>query len=111
MQEQARLRSARFRAEREADWKRLDAIVTRAEKQGVRSLNFDDARDLATLYRQAANSLSVAREISLDKSLLTYLEALTARACLSVYAPVFRAYPAGVSGDGAGRAGWCRALF
>ncbi|MGB0412035.1 MAG: stage II sporulation protein M [Pikeienuella sp.] len=87
MQEQARLRSARFRAEREADWKRLDAIVTRAEKQGVRSLNFDDARDLATLYRQAANSLSVAREISLDKSLLTYLEALTARACLSVYAP------------------------
>ena len=87
MQEQARLRSARFRAERENDWKRLEFIVNRAEKQGVRSLSFEDARDLATLYRQAANSLSVAREISLDKSLLTYLEALTARACLSVYAP------------------------
>lgn len=87
MQEQAHLRSARFRAERENDWKRLETIVNRAEKQGVRSLNFEDARDLATLYRQAANSLSVAREISLDKSLLTYLEALTARACLSVYAP------------------------
>lgn len=87
MEERARLRSARFRAEREADWKRLETVVKRAEKEGVRSLNFEDARDLATLYRQAANSLSVAREISLDKSLLTYLEALTARACLSVYAP------------------------
>ena len=83
MEEQARLRSARFRAEREADWRRLEAIVKRAEKQGVRSLNFEDARDLATLYRQAANSLSVAREISLDKSLLTSLGALPARPCLS----------------------------
>ena len=35
MQEQARLRSARFRAERENDWKRLEFIVNRAEKQGV----------------------------------------------------------------------------
>jgi uncharacterized membrane protein SpoIIM required for sporulation len=39
------------------------------------------------LYRQATNSLSVAREISLDKSLLDYLEALCCRAYLSVYAP------------------------
>ena len=58
------IRSTRFRTEREADWKRLDEIVTRTERTGVRSLDFDDARDLAVLYRQAMNSLSVARSIS-----------------------------------------------
>ncbi|WP_208354248.1 stage II sporulation protein M [Pseudaestuariivita rosea] len=81
------IRSARFREEREADWARLEQIVAVAEKRGIHSLSYDDARDLATLYRQAANSLSVAREISLDKALLRYLEALTARAYLAVYAP------------------------
>ncbi|MGB0507320.1 MAG: stage II sporulation protein M [Pikeienuella sp.] len=87
MDDNIRLRSARFRAEREADWRRLSTIVTRAEQSGVRALSFEDARDMAALYRQAVNSLSVAREISLDKSLLAYLEALTARAYLAVYAP------------------------
>lgn len=81
------IRSSRFRAERENDWKRLEAIVTRTERGGVRQLSFDDARDLAVLYRQAMNSLSVAREISLDRSLLTYLEALCSRSYLAVYAP------------------------
>lgn len=81
------IRSARFRAEREADWIRLDEIVGRTERRGVRSLSFEDARDMAVLYRQAVNSLSVAREISLDKGLLIYLEALCARAYLAVYAP------------------------
>ncbi|MFK7944470.1 MAG: stage II sporulation protein M [Paracoccaceae bacterium] len=84
---EAAIRSARFRAEREADWKRLEEIVTRTERGGVRQLSFEDARDLAVLYRQAMNSLSVAREISLDRSLLSYLEVLCARAYLSVYAP------------------------
>lgn len=81
------VRSARFRAERESDWRRLEALVGRVERQGVRSLDFAEARELATQYRLAANSLSVAREISLDRSLLDYLEALTARAYLAVYAP------------------------
>ena len=87
MPAEATIRSARFRAEREADWKRLEDIVTRTERGGVRQLSFDDARDLAVLYRQAMNSLSVAREISLDRSLLQYLEVLCARAYLAVYAP------------------------
>ena len=83
----AGVRSARFRAEREAGWKVLEQLVEQVEKHGIRSLGFRQASDLATHYRQAANSLSVAREISLDRSLLAYLEALTARAYLAVYAP------------------------
>jgi len=81
------LRSARFRAERETGWRRLEALVTRAEKGGAAALSYDEARDLATLYRQAMSSLSVARDISLDRGLLDYLDRLCARAWLVVYAP------------------------
>lgn len=58
-----------------------------AEKKGLHRMDFAAARDLATLYRQATTSLAIAREISLDRALLEYLDALTARAYLSVYAP------------------------
>ncbi len=81
------LRSARFRLEREASWRRLDLLVSKTEKLGAAGLSYDEARDLATCYRQAMNSLSVARDISLDLALLTYLERLCARAYLVVYAP------------------------
>ena len=81
------IRSARFRKEREADWRRLETLVEQAESRGLQQMSFAAARDLAALYRQATTSLAIAREISLDRALLTYLEALTARAYLSVYAP------------------------
>lgn len=81
------LRSARFRQEREAGWRRLETLVTRAERGGPQALDYDEARELATTYRQAMNSLSVARDISLDRALLAYLESLCARAWLVVYAP------------------------
>lgn len=81
------MRSARFRKEREADWQRLERLVLEAERRGLQRMGFADARDLASLYRQATTSLAIAREISLDKALLEYLEALTARAYLCVYAP------------------------
>lgn len=81
------IRSARFRAEREQSWRRLEQLVLAAEQRGLRNMGFKDVRDLSALYRQATTSLSIAREISLDRGLLRYLEALTARAYLSVYAP------------------------
>lgn len=87
MQGEDLIRSARFRLEREADWKRLEALVARAEKDGLHRMSFHDARDLAALHRQAMTSLAIAREISLDRALLQYLEALAARAYLTVYAP------------------------
>ncbi|MCK7612321.1 stage II sporulation protein M [Roseibium sediminicola] len=81
------IRSARFRKEREADWQRLEQLVLAAENRGLQHMEFAETRDLASLYRQATTSLAIAREISLDKALLGYLEALTARAYLCVYAP------------------------
>ena len=81
------LKSARFRAQREEDWRRLEALVDRHEKAGGGRLELEEARTLARLYRKAATSLAAAREISLDKGLLAYLESLVQRAYLAVYAP------------------------
>ncbi|MDA4848337.1 stage II sporulation protein M [Hoeflea poritis] len=81
------LRSARFRKEREAGWRRLETLIATAEKSGVRGLSYQETLELSGLYRQAVNSLSAARAISMDKALLTYLDRLCARAYLVVYAP------------------------
>jgi len=85
--EAAALRSDRFRFEREADWKRLEAIVARMEKGQLRRLSDEDVQALPVLYRTVASSLSVAREISLDAATLAYLEALVQRAWFVVYGP------------------------
>ncbi len=83
----AALRSDRFRLEREADWKRLEAIVGRMERGRLRSLSDEDVLALPVLYRTVASSLSIARETSLDAATLAYLEALVQRAWFIVYGP------------------------
>lgn len=85
--ESAALRSDRFRLEREGDWKRLEAILARMEKGGLRRIADDELIALPALYRTAASSLSVARETSLDAATLAYLEALVQRAWFQVYGP------------------------
>ncbi len=79
------LKSWRFRAEREQDWRRLETLLNKAETQGVERLKRDELLELPLLYRQALSSLSVARSISLDQSLTAYLETLCTRAYFFVY--------------------------
>jgi len=79
------LKSYRFREEREADWRKLDLILTRAENSGVKALSDEDMATLPHLYRQAVSSLSVARSISLDQNVINYLEGLCTRAYFFVY--------------------------
>lgn len=85
--EAAALRSDRFRLEREADWKRLEDIVTRIEKGRLRRLSDEDLLALPVLYRTVASGLSIARETSLDAATLGYLESLVQRAWFIVYGP------------------------
>lgn len=85
--EAASLRSDRFRLERETDWRRLEAIVTALEKNRLRRISDEDLLALPVLYRQAASSLAVARETSLDAGTLAYLESLVRRAWFQVYGP------------------------
>ena len=77
--------SRRFRAEREAEWRRLEHIVATAERRSVKALADEDLLALPVLYRGALSSLSVARETSLDLELVSYLEELCARAYFFVY--------------------------
>ena len=79
------LKSARFRREREGDWKRLDALLRRLEREPASRLSDEDLLALPVLYRAALSSLSVARETSLDRALLAYLEGLCTRAYFLVY--------------------------
>lgn len=85
--ESAVLRSDRFRLERESDWRRLEEIVSQMERGRMRRISDEDLLALPVLYRTAASSLSVARETSLDRATLEYLESLVQRAWFQVYGP------------------------
>lgn len=80
-----------FRREHEADWNELELLVKRAERKSVRALDVDEVMRLAVLYRATLSSLSIARETSLDKALIVYLEALATRAYFFVYGVRMRA--------------------
>jgi uncharacterized membrane protein SpoIIM required for sporulation len=77
--------ATRFRAAHEADWQRLEQLLTRVEKRSVRALDDDDILALPLLYRATLSSLSVARETSLDRALVIYLEQLCTRAYFQLY--------------------------
>ena len=79
------LPSARFRAEREGDWRRLDALLTKAEKRSAAALSDEELLALPTLYRATVSALAVARETSLDRALIDYLEGLSTRAYFFLY--------------------------
>lgn len=80
-----RLKSQRFRQEREADWKRLEVLMDKVEKRSARALTDEELLAVPVLYRATLSALSVARATSLDQALTEYLETLTARAYFFVY--------------------------
>ena len=81
----ALVNASRFRAAHEADWARLDAILKRIEKRSIGAVSDEDLLALPLLYRSALSSLSVARDTSLDRGLITYLEQLCTRAYFQIY--------------------------
>src|ERR1700722_3916404 len=79
------LKSQRFRAEREWDWRRLEGLLRKVEGKSASSLTDDELLAIPVLYRATLSSLSVARATSLDHSLVEYLESLSTRAYFFVY--------------------------
>ena len=79
------LKSYRFRMERESTWRELDALIVRAERHGLGSLDADELARAPGLYRACMSSLSVARSISLDANLIDHLESLCLRTYFVVY--------------------------
>lgn len=89
------LKSSRFRAERETDWRALEDILVRIERGGTRRLSDAELLALPSLYRSVLSSLSVARSTSLDQSVIRYLESLSERAYYSLYStrrPVWKRF-------------------
>lgn len=84
-QPQPEVNATRFRAAHQETWERLEWIVSRIEKRSVRALDDDDLLALPVLYRTTLSSLSLARETSLDRALVTYLEQLCIRAYFQIY--------------------------
>lgn len=74
-----------FRAEREADWQRLEFLLDLVEKKSPKRLTNDDLVELPRLYRATLSALSIARETSLDASMTAYLESLSTRAYFILY--------------------------
>ena len=81
------LKSFQFRREREASWRELEEILRKIERRSARVLSPQELMRLPTLYRAVLSSLSVARSISLDQSLLSYLENLANRTYFQIYGP------------------------
>lgn len=79
------LKSHRFRVEREADWKRLEHILDLFDRGQAARLSDDEVIAIPVLYRSALSSLSIARAVSLDRNLVSYLESLSTRAYFCVY--------------------------
>src|SRR5687767_782856 len=55
------------------------------EKRSIRALSDDDILALPLLYRTTLSSLAVARDTSLDRGLILYLEQLSTRAYFQIY--------------------------
>lgn len=79
------LKSQRFRRAREDDWRRLERLMDKAEKGSISRLTDAEILAIPILYRSTLSALSVARETSLDRDLIGYLETLAARAYFFVY--------------------------
>ena len=81
----ALVNATRFRAAHQADWERLDSLLEELERRSIRALDDDDLLALPLLYRTTLSSLSVARDTSLDRALIAYLEQLCTRAYFQIY--------------------------
>jgi len=76
---------ATFVERRSSAWSSLDALLARAGRRGVRSLQRDQIEELGRLYRAVTSDLAYAQARGFDARLCTYLNRLVANAHAYVY--------------------------
>lgn len=74
-----------FLERRRPHWNRLERLLTRCEKEGLRSLTAADVREFGALYRRASSDLMTARSRTGNAEILEYLNDLVARSYAQVY--------------------------
>jgi uncharacterized membrane protein SpoIIM required for sporulation len=77
--------SARWIDKRKPGWDRLEALVNTSDRRGIGALPHGDLRELASLYRQTAADLSIARDDPSSAPLARYLNTLLGRAHNLIY--------------------------
>lgn len=75
----------RWVARREVNWRQLDDLLNRAEKQGLNTLKTEEIKLLASLYRSASADLARARTHQVGEALVRDLQALTSRSYSQIY--------------------------
>jgi uncharacterized membrane protein SpoIIM required for sporulation len=77
--------NTRWFEKRKPYWDRLEVIVAKAQRRGLRGLSARELQELGLLYRQAAADLSTLREDSMSARLAGYLNQLLGRAHNLIY--------------------------
>lgn len=80
------MRERVFIERRQAGWSKLEALLARSDRGGLRALERGQLRELATLYRGATTDLAAAKSRAYGADIVAYLNRLTARAYVLVYA-------------------------
>ncbi|MBD2438315.1 stage II sporulation protein M [Nostoc sp. FACHB-110] len=75
----------RWIARREVNWQRLDILLKKIEKQGLKSLRANEIRELASLYRSVAADLARTQTQQVSQTLTQSLQILTTRAYTQIY--------------------------
>ncbi|OUC14381.1 MAG: hypothetical protein B0A82_12220 [Alkalinema sp. CACIAM 70d] len=75
----------RWIARKEPSWKQLEALLQKAEKQGMRSLTVVEIQSLSSLYRSVSADLARAKTTQASQTLIYALQGLTSRAYSQVY--------------------------
>lgn len=66
-------------------WARIDELLNRSGRSGVRALTHPELQELALLYRQTASDLATIREDASSRNLTHYLNQLLGRAHNLIY--------------------------
>jgi uncharacterized membrane protein SpoIIM required for sporulation len=74
-----------FVRKRSEHWERLEALITRAGRRGLRNLSSAELFEFGRLYRWATSDLAYAQGHGYDPHLVHYLNRLTARGHAHVY--------------------------
>jgi uncharacterized membrane protein SpoIIM required for sporulation len=75
----------RWISRRQASWKELDKVLKRAEQKGVKSLDADEIRQMASLYRSVSADLARAKTTGASELITHDLQTLTARGYSQIY--------------------------
>lgn len=79
------MREKRFVGAAKPRWDRLEALIARIDRHGIRTLDAREIDELALDYRAVTSDLALARGRAYDASVIGYLNRLSARAHAYVY--------------------------